>query len=64
MPYPEELVTPMRRELSDHGVTELKSASEVDEFLGPEGGSALVIINSVCGCAAGGARPGALLALQ
>ena len=64
MPYPEELVTPMRRELSDNGVTELKSASEVDEFLGPEGGSALVIINSVCGCAAGGARPGALLALQ
>ena len=64
MPYPEELVAPMRRELSDHGVTELNSATEVDDFLSPDGGSAFVIINSVCGCAAGGARPGALLALQ
>ena len=64
MPYPDELVDPMRRELSDNGVTELKSATEVDEFLSPDGGSAFVIINSVCGCAAGGARPGALLALQ
>jgi len=64
MPYPEELVDPMRRELSDNGVTELKSATEVDDFLSPDGGSAFVIINSVCGCAAGGARPGALLALK
>ena len=54
MPYPEELVDPMRRELSDNGVTELKSATEVDDFLSPDGGSAFVIINSVCGCAAGG----------
>jgi len=64
VPYPEEIVTPMRRELTDHGVTELKTAAEVDEFLSPGTGSAFVVINSVCGCAAGGARPGALLALQ
>jgi putative YphP/YqiW family bacilliredoxin len=64
MPYPEEMVTPMRRELTDHGVTELKNAAEVDSFLDPEGGTAFVVINSVCGCAAGGARPGAILALQ
>ncbi|MBT5736954.1 MAG: BrxA/BrxB family bacilliredoxin, partial [Planctomycetes bacterium] len=40
MPYPEEMVTPMRRELTDHGVTELKNAAEVDSFLDPEGGTA------------------------
>ncbi|MDE0961304.1 MAG: BrxA/BrxB family bacilliredoxin [Planctomycetota bacterium] len=64
MPYPEEMVTPMRRELTDHGVTELKNAAEVDAFLDPAGGTSFVVINSVCGCAAGGARPGAILALQ
>ena len=63
MPYPEELVAPMRKELTDHGVTELKSASEVEDFLGTDETS-LVIINSVCGCAAGGARPGAVLSIQ
>ena len=63
MPYPEELVAPMRKELTDHGVTELKSATEVEDFLGSEETS-LVIINSVCGCAAGGARPGAVLSIQ
>ena len=63
MPYPEELVAPMRKELTDHGVTELKSATEVEDFLGSDDTS-LVIINSVCGCAAGGARPGAVLSIQ
>ena len=63
MPYPEELVTPMRKELTDHGVTELKSATEVEDFLSTDETS-LVIVNSVCGCAAGGARPGAALAIQ
>ena len=63
MPYPEELVTPMRKELTDHGVTELKSATEAEDFLST-GETALVIVNSVCGCAAGGARPGAALAIQ
>ncbi|MAJ28156.1 hypothetical protein CBD41_01890 [bacterium TMED181] len=63
MPYPEELVAPMRKELTDQGITELKSATEVEDFLGSEETS-LVIINSVCGCAAGGARPGATLSIQ
>ena len=63
MPYPEELVAPMRKELTDHGVTELKSATEVEDFLGSDETS-LVIINSVCGCAAGGAGPGAVLSIQ
>ena len=63
MPYPEELVAPMRKELTDHGVTELKSATEVEDFLGSDDTS-LVIINSVSGCAAGGARPGAVLSIQ
>ena len=63
MPYPEELVAPMRKELTDHGITELKSASEVEDFLGSDETS-LVVINSVCGCAAGGARPGAVLSIQ
>jgi putative YphP/YqiW family bacilliredoxin len=63
MPYPEELVAPMRKELTDHGVTELKTATEVEDFLGTDETS-LVIVNSVCGCAAGGARPGALLSIQ
>ncbi|HIA28024.1 MAG TPA: BrxA/BrxB family bacilliredoxin [Planctomycetes bacterium] len=64
MPYPEEMVAPMRRELSDNGVSELKSAEEVDVFFEEQTGTGFVIVNSVCGCAAGGARPGALLALQ
>ncbi|HIO66390.1 MAG TPA: BrxA/BrxB family bacilliredoxin [Planctomycetes bacterium] len=64
MPYPEEMVTPMRRELTDNGVTELTTATAVDDFLAPDGATTFVIINSVCGCAAGGARPGALLGLQ
>ena len=64
MPYPEELVAPMRRELSDHGVQELKSAEEVDSFFSDVTGTRFVVINSVCGCAAGGARPGALIALE
>ncbi|MGB1071827.1 MAG: BrxA/BrxB family bacilliredoxin [Planctomycetota bacterium] len=63
MPYPEELVAPMRKELTDHGIAELKSATEVEDFLGSDETS-LVIINSVCGCAAGGARPGAVLSIQ
>ena len=63
MPYPEELVAPMRKELTDQGITELKSATEVEDFLSTEETS-LVIINSVCGCAAGGARPGAALSIQ
>ena len=63
MPYPEELVKPMRAELSQIGVKELKTAAEVDAFMAPKTGTAMIIVNSVCGCAAGGARPGVKLAL-
>jgi len=62
--YPEELVKPMREELTSIGVKELRSAQEVDEVLGEKNGTALVIVNSVCGCAAGNARPGVRLALS
>jgi putative YphP/YqiW family bacilliredoxin len=64
MPYPEELVKPMRAELTSIGVKELKTAAEVDAFMAQKSGTAMVIINSVCGCAAGGARPGVKLALS
>lgn len=64
MPYPEELVQPMREELTRIGVKELRNTAEVDAFLGDKKGTAFVIVNSVCGCAAGAARPGVTLALQ
>jgi putative YphP/YqiW family bacilliredoxin len=64
MPYPEEMVAPMRQELTRIGVRELKSGAEVDAFMKDAKGSALVVVNSVCGCAAGGARPGVTLALK
>ena len=64
MPYPEELVRPMREELTSVGVKELRTGAEVDAFMAQKTGTAMVIINSVCGCAAGGARPGVRLALQ
>ena len=63
MPYPEEMVAPLRRELDVAGVRELKTPVEVDAFMAQKPGSALVFINSVCGCAAGSARPGLRLAL-
>ena len=63
MPYPEYLIAPMRQELTEIGVKELRSAAAVDEAVkGP--GTVMVIVNSVCGCAAGKARPGVALALQ
>ncbi len=61
--YPEELVSPMRAELSSAGFDELKSAEAVEKCLEKEG-TTLVVINSVCGCAAGTARPGAVMAVQ
>lgn len=63
MPYDESMVAPMRQELSRIGVKELKTASEVDAFFGDKKGTALLVVNSVCGCAAGQARPGVALAL-
>ncbi len=60
--YPEEIVIPMKEELTENGFTELLSSSEVESQLAKEG-TTLVMINSVCGCSAGTARPAVLLAL-
>ena len=62
--YPEELVSPMRAELTGVGVEELKTVEDVDNHLKDQKGTTLVIVNSVCGCAAGSARPGAIKALD
>ncbi len=62
--YPEELVTPMRIDLTAVGFQELKSSEEVDKALTEKKGTTLLVFNSVCGCAAGTARPGVKLALQ
>ena len=64
MPYDPMLVAPMREELTRLDVQELLTASEVDEWFAQKEGTALLIINSVCGCAAGQARPSVALALQ
>ncbi len=64
MPYPEMMVKPMREEVTRLGVTELRTVSDVDSALGAGQGTALVFVNSVCGCAAGMARPGLARALQ
>ena len=64
MPYSPLLVKPMREELVAAGFEELTTPAEVDRFLDGGGGTALVVVNSVCGCAAGMARPGVRLALQ
>ena len=61
--YPPELVKPMQEELENAGFTSLHSAQEVEEALKKEG-TTLVVVNSVCGCAAGTARPGAVVSLQ
>lgn len=62
MAYPEYFVAPMRAELTDLGVEELRTAEAVDEALSRKG-TTLVVVNSVCGCAAGKARPGIAMAL-
>lgn len=62
--YPEELVRPMRTELTANGFTELKSADEVTSAMSNTEGSTLVVVNSVCGCAAGTARPGVVHSLS
>jgi putative YphP/YqiW family bacilliredoxin len=60
--YPEEMVKPMRAELSEAGFQELYSAQDVDNALA-QAGTTLVVVNSVCGCAARNARPGAKMSL-
>ncbi len=62
--YSPLLVKPMREELVAAGFEELRSAEDVDRFMSEKEGTALLVINSVCGCAAGMARPGVRLALQ
>ncbi len=61
--YPAELVIPMKEELTENGFTEMTTADEVESNI-KEKGTALVMINSVCGCSAGTARPGALMAIN
>ncbi|MBI1306184.1 MAG: BrxA/BrxB family bacilliredoxin [Bacteroidetes bacterium] len=61
--YPEELVRPMRAQLTNEGFHELKNAEEVDDAFSNNEGTMLLVVNSVCGCAAGTARPGVLLSL-
>ena len=61
--YPAEIVLPMKAELTDAGFDEMVTAAEVSETLSKEG-TTLVVINSVCGCAAGTCRPGVLMAVQ
>jgi len=62
--YDDLMLTPMREELTAMGVTELRTADEVDAFMAETNGTALIVVNSVCGCAAGMARPGLRLALE
>lgn len=61
--YPEQIVLPMKEELTEQGFTELLTAADVDNLMSKKG-TALVMINSVCGCSAGTARPGTILAVQ
>ena len=62
--YPEILVIPMREELTRLGVAELKTAAEVDRELAAQQGTAMVVVNSICGCAAGRMRPAVRIALE
>jgi len=60
--YPSEIVIPMKEELTENGFNEMKTPTEVDQQLN-QPGTTLVMINSVCGCSAGSARPGVLMAV-
>ncbi len=62
--YDESMVKPLREELTRHGIRELKTAADVDALLGRKDGTLLCVVNSVCGCAGGAARPGIALALK
>ena len=61
--YPEEIVIPMKEELTERGFSELLNGEEVDATLNKKG-TTLVMINSVCGCSAGTARPGVIMAVE
>jgi putative YphP/YqiW family bacilliredoxin len=62
--YPEQLIAPMRADLTQYGVVEARTPDEVNRLLGPDSGNVLMIVNSVCGCAAGKARPAVGMALS
>ena len=64
MPYPEIMIRPMREDLTRLGVEEMRTAEDVDETIKNSQGTLMVVVNSICGCAAGKARPGVALALQ
>jgi putative YphP/YqiW family bacilliredoxin len=64
MRYPEEFIRPFREELTRLGVEELRTPEAVDAAIKDSKGTVMVIVNSICGCAAGKARPGVALALQ
>ena len=64
MPYPEMLIAPMRGEMAAMGAQELKTAAAVDDAVNNTTGTLMLVVNSVCGCAAGKARPGIAMAMQ
>ena len=64
MPYPEFFVEPMRQELTQLGIQELRTPADVDASVTDKSGTLMIVVNSVCGCAAGKARPGIALALR
>src|ERR1700744_2073074 len=62
--YPEQFIAPMRADLTRFGVEEARTPADVDRLLAPGSGTVMMVINSVCGCAAGRARPAVGMALQ
>jgi putative YphP/YqiW family bacilliredoxin len=64
VPYPEYLIAPMREELTSIGVEELRTPEDVDRAVEGTAGTLMIVVNSVCGCAAGKARPGIAQALR
>ena len=64
MRYPEPLIIPMRKDLTQYGVQETRTPEEVNQALRPGSGTVLMVVNSVCGCAAGKARPAVGLVLK
>ena len=64
MAYPEQFIAPMRADLTQYGVEEARTPADVDRLLAPDSGTVMMVVNSVCGCAAGKARPGIGMALQ
>ncbi|MES2627902.1 MAG: BrxA/BrxB family bacilliredoxin [Bacteroidota bacterium] len=62
--YPAEMVAPMKKDLTDVGFEDLTTADQVDQKLSLPEGTTLVVVNSVCGCAAGAARPGIKMAIK